>query len=209
MLLLLLLTALSRPQALVSEPIWSDPLANHSRWRAVSNRTSCPLTPISHLLELASFMGSDQSLLAMHFVRHYHRHVGVPLMRMRFWVHGSPNATGVTQEAVATLVAEGVDARNITVETGRWSDKMMLQAINLHISTLPKSHYLIYANIDEFYYYPCDLQLRIAAGQQLFCLCMQDRMAANGKVTAIAKAPAIELQYPHACYVRSLSLIHI
>ena len=43
---------------------------------------------------------------------------------------------------------------------------------------------------------------RIAAGQQLFCMCMQDRVAANGRITALTETPDIEQQYPLSCYVR-------
>ena len=59
----------------------------------------------------------------------------------------------------------------------------MLSLVNAHIKTLPKDHWFIYPNADEFFSYPCDLSARIARGDrganaQVFCACMEDRVAA-------------------------------
>lgn len=161
---------------------------------------SCPLTSLARVLHLACFMAADQHLMARHFVRHYHGNVGVPLGRMRFWIQS--NRTFGAKDAASYLEEEGLQPENLVIETSVWSDRLMLQLLNAYIQTIPKRHYLIYANVDEFYSFPCDMPQRIAAGQQLFCMCMQDRLASSGRVTTLLNAPGIDQQYPLACYVR-------
>ena len=85
---------------------------------------------------------------------------------------------------------------------GGWSDRLMIHTLNLHVTTLPKSHWLIHANVDEFFDFPCDIMQRIALGQQLFCMCMRDQMASTGRVSPLALEPSIQEQYPLGCYIR-------
>ena len=178
------------------------------------NKSACPLTGISDRLHLATFADARNPILMRHFVRHYATSVGVPLAHFLVFVHGNASLPA-SREMRALLLASGVPESGVRAVEERWSDKLMLSLVNAHIKTLPKDHWFIYPNADEFFSYPCDLSARIARGDrgfgnaQVFCACMEDRVAASGRVTPLRDAPAIESQYPRPCYMRRNLAAHM
>ena len=53
---------------------------------------------------------------------------------------------------------------------------------------LPRDRWLVFANIDEFFYFPCDMQRRIAAQKTTFCADMEDRVAQSRRAVELREA---------------------
>ena len=58
-----------------------------------------------------------------------------------------------------------------------------------------------YADVDEFYSYPCDLPEHTTRAD-IFCGQMTDRIAANGSIVPLLPRVAISEQFPASCNVR-------
>jgi len=90
---------------------------------------------------------------------------------------------------------------------------------------LPRDRWLVFANIDEFFYFPCDMQRRIAERKTTFCADMEDRVAQSRRAVelreasstrwadrceqrlsshspACRQAPPIDEQFPVRCRIR-------
>ncbi|EOD19323.1 hypothetical protein EMIHUDRAFT_444913 [Emiliania huxleyi CCMP1516] len=132
---------------------------------------------------------------------------------MTFWVHAptttdangvdDPRANATAAAAAAaehSLHAEGVD--DVRRISSRWSDKLMLNVTNDFIKALPRDRWLVFANIDEFFYFPCDMQRRIAERKTTFCADMEDRVAQSRRAVELREAPPIDEQFPVRCRIR-------
>ena len=53
---------------------------------------------------------------------------------------------------------------------------------------LPRDRWLVFANIDEFFYFPCDMQRRIAERKTTFCADMEDRVAQSRRAVELREA---------------------
>ncbi|KAL1496217.1 hypothetical protein AB1Y20_016180 [Prymnesium parvum] len=93
----------------------------------------------------------------------------------------------------------GVSSSRVHANDSKWSDHLMLDRVNRLLKTLPKTAWFIFANIDEFFEYPSDLLSMIQKGYQVFCACMEDWVAGNGKVTTLKPGINISHQYPTSC----------
>jgi len=161
----------------------------------------CPLHGLRPWLYLACFMAADQPLLGRHFVRHYRDVVGVHLAHMRVWIHQHTSARpGDAERTQRALQREGLSAQAALVErTSLYTDRLMLSRVNRHMRTLPSAAWLIYANVDEFFTFPCDVPRLLLMRKDLLCMCMQDRLAASGRIVPIAMQPSLEEQFPLPC----------
>ena len=164
---------------------------------------SCSLSLLNVSLHLISFFASSETLLARHFVRHY-RGVGVPLRNMLLLIHRRANDSLAYHSTLEALREEGLDEGSVShplVDAARDFEKVKVRNINARIMRLPEDAYVIYADVDEFFSFPCDMVRRLAK-HDIFCATMSDRMAANGKVMPLRRHPDIAAQFPHRCYVR-------
>jgi len=78
----------------------------------------------------------------------------------------------------------------------------MLNVTNEFIKALPRDRWLVFANIDEFFYFPCDMQRRIAERKTTFCADMEDRVAQSRRAVELREAPPIDEQFPVRCRIR-------
>ena len=169
-----------------------------------SEAPSCSLSFLNASLHLISFFSSSETLLAQHFVRHYHRRVGVPLRHMRLLIHRRANDSTSYRSTLDALREEGLDEGSVShpmVDAAKNFEKLKVRAINSQLMLLPKDAFAIYADVDEFFSFPCDMARRLVK-HDIFCATMSDRIAANGKIMPLLQHPEIATQFPHRCYVR-------
>ena len=107
------------------------------------------------------------------------------------------------------LTQAGVPADRVRVISSAYTDVLRMDAVNAFLATLPMSAWLIFADADEFFSYPCNLASRLAyahvhprGGEVMLCAHMVDRMAANGAFPALEAWPDISQQYPFECQLR-------
>ena len=85
-------------------------------------------------------------------------------------------------------------------------DDVKLGSLNGFISTLPAGSYIVYADADEFFSYPCgDLVQRLrngaASGRPALCAKMMDRLP-EGSVKRVAAYPSLHEQFPRCGRLR-------
>ena len=173
----------SEPQR--RQPSW---LLHHSHAGA---GPSCDLGPSKDSVHLMSFVYGPSALLNEHFLDHYLR-LGVAPSRMRLFLEeggSSPAEADGTRRTRQALAAARVPRAGIVrVPHGNYSDNLMLRLANEHIATLPPSAYVIRADTDEHFSFPCDMADRLRE-HDLWCADMIDRMSDDGKVRQLRPLP--------------------
>ena len=167
--------------------------------------TACDLRPISSTLYLTTFLYAPSSVINAHFLTHYLR-IGVLPAHMRIFLEAGQPSSAADMAGMrgtqAALKEAGVPDDAISfVPHGNYTDKLMLRLANEHIATLPSTAYMIRADADEHFTYPCDMVARLAT-HDLWCADMVDRFAADGKVRAVLPRVEIAQQFPAVCWVR-------
>jgi len=141
--------------------------------------------------------------MASHFVRHY-ASLGIPASNMNFLIDPGPKNT--SGPMAADLIEFGVPLGGLrTVRADRRVSggfhTHKLRAINSALARLPNDSWAVYADVDEFYSYPCDLPEHTTRAD-IFCGQMTDRIAANGSIVPLLPRVAISEQFPASCNVR-------
>jgi len=146
----------------------------------------CSLSFLQHHLYLVSFVSSAaSSLMVRHFLRHYFA-VGVPRRNVRVIVQ---QGRAPASHAVAELLRGGVPIEHIRSDNQPYKETRRMQRVNEVVNSLPNASYVIHADVDELFVYPCWLQAQLAARRdEIFCAEMQDRLAAGGQITPLADA---------------------
>ena len=146
-------------------PAW---LVHHSHAGA---GPSCDLRPIADAVHLVAFLYGPSSVLNAHFLSHYLQ-LGIPPAHMRLFVEdGAVDAAAdadASRRTLRILADATVPTAAVTLMPhGNYTDQLMLHLANRHIASLPSDAWVIRADADEHFTYPCDLAVRIAAEQKL------------------------------------------
>lgn len=103
---------------------------------------------------LWSMIASSAVETLAHFLEHYIA-VGIPPENMNFLIHKADNGTQL-DKVYEILAGYGVDVNKTTsVYTGLFHSTIKRDNVNEFIKTLPFDAWLTYADLDEFFHYPC------------------------------------------------------
>jgi len=112
----------------------------------------------------------------------------------------APSASVVA--AVAVLSAVGVTGTLVPGAPANVLEGIKLKRLNVHLSMLPENAWLIFADVDEFFVYPCDVLARIGK-RDAACGFMTDRIAVDARsLPPVRAAPALAEQYPRCVKIR-------
>ena len=195
--------AAANPLGYVAVPR-DSPLLRQRPVEDASGTSSCSLHFMRDRVFLLSFLHGAQHVLASHWVRHYTRNVGLRAENIRAFVHSSADSAD-TQRTIDHLTAAGVPSAALQLLNRSFPYRMRLATINKAMHALPKGAWVINADVDEFFDYPCSVRARIDDGNEVFCGEMRDRLSPKGMAVlqvAGGGAPSIEAQFPGSCYVR-------
>ena len=154
-------------------------------------------------LYLFSFILADDSAMLLHFLRHYHRlgvwpsHTSVAIRARRSASQAATNAT------LQVLRQAGVPDSNVRMVLAPPSDAVKIQLTNEHLARLGSADWSIYADVDELFDYPCELQGAVRRNKYCFAGAMWDQLAADGNITEMAASPDLAEQYPLQCRIRA------
>ena len=169
---------------------------------------TCSLHFICSKVFLISFLQGSQHELASHFLKHYIESVGVLPSHIRALIHspGGDDAHGLGN-TLQHFVQAGVPNASLQLFSEGFAESSKLKAINNVIRALPTDAWVINADIDEFFTYPCNLRQQIQTDRhEVFCGEMRDRLSASGDIAELHPAregsPSIGAQFPRYCYVR-------
>ena len=166
---------------------------------------------LAQRLHLFSFILSDDSLMLGHFLRHYHR-LGVWPAHTRIAVrarrhHGGAHALNAT---LRVLRRARVPEANVRILHTAPSDTLKIRLMNEQIDSLPIDSWFVYADVDELFDYPCELQGAVLRNKVCFAGAMLDQLAADGRIgEMMPNAPPLAVQYPLQCRIRSTIVPHL
>jgi hypothetical protein len=151
---------------------------------------------------LWSMVSTTQPLLLDHFLRHYAR-LGIALdTHATFVVQTPPLTQSSTQLTLAVLAARGVARERISI-VPNYTTALKRQLVNRFVRTLPAHGWLVYADVDEFFEYPCDVLEQLTSGREkASCANMIDRLGAGAALVTLRPEPAIEQQFSLCSEVR-------
>ena len=168
------------------------------------------LHSIADQVHLWSMMASSSWALLPHWLAHY-LGLGVRASNVHVILDAVDVGAMVPHDALArmkaALSASGVaDVSVYNTSAGRGFDDVKLGSLNGFISTLPAGSYIVYADADEFFSYPCgDLVQRLrdgaASGRPALCAKMMDRLP-EGSVKRVAAYPSLHEQFPRCGRLR-------
>lgn len=137
-----------------------------------------------------------------HFLSHYH-HLGVWPNHTKIAIRVRRSASHEQLQAtLTTLQAHGILHSNVEMLRMAPSDATKIVLINRHLQSIPREAFSIYADVDELFDYPCELQGAVTRGKYCFAGYMVDQLAANGNITEMKPEPDLALQYPLQCRIR-------
>mmetsp|Transcript_29974 Transcript_29974/g.91230 ORF Transcript_29974/g.91230 Transcript_29974/m.91230 type:complete len:330 (-) Transcript_29974:9-998(-) len=170
--------------------------------RARCSTETCSLRPLSPSLYLWTMASMLQASLLAHFVSHYVG-LGVRATHMKFVLHRGEAGAATAREADAALRRLGV-VHVTTVATYHTVIKRDL--VNLHILSLPPDSWLLYADVDELFQFPCPVVQRVlaAAGGAGAVVCghMVDRLPDRRVLPPIEAGRPLHAQFPVCAPVR-------
>ncbi|KAL1527453.1 hypothetical protein AB1Y20_016118 [Prymnesium parvum] len=114
----------------------------------------CTLHAISEKLFLWSMVSSDTPVMLGHFLRHYERAGLRVSTHAAFVVHAPRNDTSLCAAVLRVLAAHHVRSVEIV---DSYHSNVKRARVNAHIHTLPADSWLIYADVDELFHFPCQL----------------------------------------------------
>ena len=176
---------------------------------ATAQAAGCTLHFLNETVHLIGFVFAGDLALSRHFLSHY-EHLGIARSRMR--IVADADASSMSQEPrlkrEAAHLARIYAGCNLTFLTRPFKDQLKIAAINGHMRFLPFGSWVLVADADEFFSFPCDLPRRLAVHDN-WCALMVDRLSSSGFVQPVRRtvegSPASDLasQFPLSCHVRS------
>lgn len=120
-------------------------------------RERCSLHWLRESLYLFSFLSSSGSALMLrHFTSHYFGALGVKPLHARFVVLEQHGGGGLADVLSLLLDEAHVPAANVrALRNVSYSDALKIDQVNEYILGLPMDAWLIFADSDEFFTYPC------------------------------------------------------
>lgn len=177
--------------------LWSQP-----------QRRNCSLHFLGSLVHGFSFVSVREPILLRHWLNHYVVGLGIPPRNLGFVVHVSTD-TGPEESAMLdmtwrTLSNHGISVdRQARIHRGRYTDAERLDAVNEFVSRLPNQSWMVFADSDEFFSYPCNLASQIHRHDD-FRAVMHDRLSSNGSIAPLRDEPDISVQFPIECSLRQV-----
>ena len=127
----------------------------------------CSLGFLNESLYLVTYVAPHDVVMLSHWLRHYRESIGVKSNRISVYIDAGRNATAAVGMRDAIGKSGALQAHVILVNL-TFTSKVLLDTINRHVATLPPSAYLIWADIDEFYTFPCNMAEQLAQ-HDIFC----------------------------------------
>lgn len=160
----------------------------------------CGLLPLAPVLHLWSLMTVRSHAMIGHFLLHYAR-LGIRLSTNAHVVLHEDYADGdIVLAAKQACEAHGVlDVQVQPSLNTTYLEGQKLWRLNAFIRSLPKQSWLVFADVDEFFSFPCDIMLRLKRRQtqtHAACAFMHDRVAADYALHDVRETPSIEEQFP-------------
>jgi hypothetical protein len=170
----------------------------------------CTLTHLSGRLYLWSLQTVNDTSLLRHFVHHYAA-LGVRTSHMTFVFDGPPSGGALPHgwwhehagqvRRVLRDIAPGSSVRTTPGGYQTHGDEHKRDAVNAHIQSLPADAWLIYADSDEFFRFPC------SASPAPTCGTMVDRLPPNishrAQIPNVDQTQPLHRQFPRCATVRS------
>lgn len=175
--------------------LWSQP-----------QRRNCSLRFLGSLVHGFSFVSVREPILLRHWLNHYVVGLGIPPRNLGFVVHVSTD-TGAEESALLDVTFRALSNHGISVDRqarihrGRYTDAERLDAVNEFVSHLPNQSWMVFADSDEFFSYPCNLASKVH-GYDAFSAVMRDRLSSNGSIAPLRDEPDISVQFPIECGLR-------
>ena len=166
-------------------------------------RASCEAEGLRALApRLFSVLSTGSHALLPHWLSHYSA-LGVDLAKAHVVLdnHSAYSA----ERAASILRSNGVRVAWLRGESHRdprASNRtafraVRLQLLNTYLRSLPHTTWVLPADVDEFYRFPCDaLQQLVTRKREALCGKMLDRVASDLQLRAVTPTPAITQQFP-------------
>ena len=145
-----------------------------------------------------------------HWLVHY-ANAGVRLAtHAHVTIHEDFSSSSVIHAARRVLEMHGVrDVQLLSSMDSKKLEGIKLERINAFVRGLPTDAWLIFADIDEFFSYPCDILARLPYDKlgrrhRAVCTMMQDRLAIDGSLPRVKPQPSIFEQYSMCAKMRGL-----
>ena len=180
---------------------------------SLPRRRNCSLRFLQQKLYAYSFLPGDDAILLQHWLMHYIDGIGVLPSNLHF------GAIQVDEACRSALKRAGINVRT-QLTTGNlghgvYTDSMRLAAVNNWLLTLPKDAWVVFADADEFFMYPCDMAKRMGIGEASsvfrhsqpdhYCAEMVSKHKAHACVCCSAR---VALNY-HELPRRSMPRLHV
>ena len=160
-------------------------------------------------LWLYSFILSDDSLMLRHFLSHY-QGLGVWANQSRFGIRVRRRGRAEELQATLAVLREyRIPDSNYRLLHTAPSDEVKLAMVNQHLERLPKGAYSVYADVDELFDYPCELEGAVRRGKDCISGAMVDQLSAGGNITEMTAEPDLAIQYPLQCRIREAVVPHL
>lgn len=183
-----------------------------------SSSAGCGLHFLGESIHLVTYAYAAEVALAPHFLRHYVR-LGVPVRNMRVFIDAGNGSSTVSRSSPSLITGEGLRrallerewlpamlrtfaGANVTVVRGSYSERLKLSVINGHVVSLALGSFLINADIDEHFSYPCDMPARLAEFD-VWRAYMVDQLSPSGAVEPVRAEGELQAQFPLMCFLRS------
>ncbi|EOD22760.1 hypothetical protein EMIHUDRAFT_447652 [Emiliania huxleyi CCMP1516] len=156
----------------------------------------------THLFAMLAVSRAAIDPLLPHWLEHYSR-LGIDLTSRAMLVLHAPHCEGSRglNETLAALRVHGVRQPRMFLET--WSSTIKTSLATAYFRQVPASGYLMRADSDEFFAFPCELLAELEADPRGLAVrgTMIDRVAADWSMPAVAPlgARSLSAQYPRRC----------
>lgn len=151
---------------------------------------------------LWSLISVAQHGLLAHFLTHYAA-IGIPLASRATFVLHAPSAAFTDLATTRALLATSGVATENTLIIANYSTVLKKDLVNAFLLTLPADSWLVHADVDEFFVYPCDVFAVLAAKQlPAACATMVDRLGTGAPLPTLHATPRLEEQFPACARVR-------
>jgi len=160
----------------------------------IGNNPEC--IPRLNLHLFCMFTAASAELLH-HFVPHYIK-LGVKLESMNFVVNTHGINASIARSTKALL--RSINVWRFTLEPAEFTSNRKRDIVNTWLTGLPTDAWVIYADIDEFFYYPKSIDVLIDLGHDDFTGYMVDQVDDTFTFPELMHSSSISEQYPMSCF---------
>ena len=170
---------------------------------SLPQRQRCSLRYLRESVYAYSFLSSGDPTLLSHWLRHYIGGLAIRPQHMAFAVHVSVSAAATALEETLALLerADISVGRQVQLLHGAYADSTRLALVNSFVSGLSGNAWVIFADSDEFFSFPCSMP-QLTSKYDSFSAKMMDRLSGDGSIAPLLASPDISVQFPIECAVR-------